>query len=496
MSSDFIRAGGRRGHRLSPDKERGVTDRLGWHGEGGGREVLRLALPFILSNSLWTLQITIDRILLSQWSSDAVAAAMPAALLIWTPFTLFQNTAAYATTFVAQYVGAGRSHRVGSVLWQTLYFSLVAGLGFLGLILLGGPITRLAGHEESIRVMEEAFFRCLCFTALPTLITASVNGFFGGRGDSWTVLFINAVGLVVNAVLDYCWIFGRFGFPEWGIEGAGWATVTGSCASALVGLVLVFRPRYRETYNTIRSWRFDPELFRRLLRFGLPNGLQWMLDGLAFTVFLMIVGRLGGVELTASNIAISINFVAILPMLGMGQAVEVLVGQRLGQDRPDLAERSTWTSFKLAFTYVACVAILYACTPQLFLYFFENGDEKWPQVAHMVTVVLRFVAVYCLFDSMNLIFSFALRGAGDTRFVTAVALALAWPIMVLPTAAAYYYGWGLYWAWTFASAFIIALAFTFLGRFRHGKWKSMRVIEAAPPSFDRLKPEPCLEQAG
>jgi MATE family multidrug resistance protein len=471
-----------------------VTDRLGWHGEGGGKEVLGLALPFILSNSLWTLQITVDRVLLSQWSSNAVAAAMPAALLIWTPLTLFQNTAGYATTFVAQYVGAGRPNRVGSVLWQALYFSLLAGLGFLGLILLAKPLTTLGGHEEPIRFMEETFFRCLCFTALPTLIVASVNGFFGGRRDSWTVLFINAVGLVVNGALDYCWIFGHFGFPAWGIEGAGWATVAGSSASALVGLVLVFRPRFWEAYETLRGWRVDPELFGRLLRFGLPNGLQWMLDGLAFTVFLMIVGRLGGVELTATNIAISINFVAILPMLGMGQAVEVLVGQRLGQDRPDLAERSTWTSFRLAFAYMACVAILYACTPQVFLYFFQNGDEKWPLVVRMVTVVLRFVAVYCLFDSMNLIFSFALRGAGDTRFVTAMALAMAWPIMVLPTIAAWYFEWGLYWAWTFASAYIIALGLTYLGRFRHGKWKSMRVIEAAPRE-EALEPEPCVEQA-
>jgi MATE family multidrug resistance protein len=90
------------------------------------------------------------------------------------------------------------------------------------------------------------------------------------------------------------------------------------------------------------------------------------------------------------------------------------------------------------------------------------------------------VAVYSLFDSMNLVFSFALRGAGDTRFVTLVSLSLAWPLMVVPTWAAQAYDWGLYWAWAFASAYIIALAFVFLWRFRQGKWKAMRVIEQAP----------------
>ena len=79
-------------------------------------------------------------------------------------------------------------------------------------------------------------------------------------------------------------------------------------------------------------------------------------------------------------------------------------------------------------------------------------------------------------------FSFALRGAGDTRFVTAVALGLALPIMVVPTWLAWHYDWGLYWAWAFASAYIIALATTFVLRFRHGAWKSMRVIESTAPA--------------
>jgi MATE family multidrug resistance protein len=88
-----------------------------------------------------------------------------------------------------------------------------------------------------------------------------------------------------------------------------------------------------------------------------------------------------------------------------------------------------------------------------------------------------------LFDSMNLVFSFALRGAGDTRFVTAVAAVMSWPVMVLPTWAAWQYGWGLYWCWAFASLYIILLALTFLARFRQGKWQAMRVIEAAPRSL-------------
>jgi MATE family multidrug resistance protein len=457
-----------------------VTWRDRWHEDGGGRELLRIALPLILSNSFMTLQITIDRALLSQADSDAVAAAMPAALVYWTAFTLLQNIANYATTFVAQYTGARRPRRVGPAIWQALYFSLFGGVAFLVLIPLAGPIMAIGAHSPPIQALEVTYLRCLCFAALPALIVASSNSFFAGRGSTWTVLVVDAIGMSVNGVFAYALIFGHWGLPSLGIAGAGLATVIGSSVSAVLSLALFFRPRYRDVYQTVSGWRFDPDLFHRLMRFGFPNGVQWMLDGLAFTCFLFLLGRLGDIELAASNIAFTINMVAILPMLGMGQAVAVLVGQRLGQDKPGLAERTTWNGYWLAFIYIGLVAVLYALVPGAFLYFFQSPDEKWLAVAALVPVLLRFVCVYSFFDSMNLIFAFALRGAGDTRFVTIVALGLAWPIMVLPTWAAWRYHWGLYWAWGFASAYVIALGFAFLFRFRAGKWKSMRVIEMAP----------------
>jgi MATE family multidrug resistance protein len=464
------------GHQLEGAR---VTWKETWAQEGGGRELLRVALPLILSSSFLTLQLTIDRALLSQASSDTVAASIPAALLYWTPFTLLQNIAAYATTFVAQYTGAGRHRRVGPAVWQALYFSVAAGIAFLGLIPLADSLVALGGHSAVIQELEATYFRCLCFAALPALIVASANSFFSGRGETWIVLINDAVGLTVNAFLAYGLIFGHWGLPRWGIAGAGWATVAGSSMSAVVALALLFRRKYRAEYATT-SCHFEPALFRRLMRFGFPNGLQWMLDGLAFTFFVFLVGRLGDVELAATNIAFAINMVGLLPMLGMGQAVGVLVGQRLGRDRPDIAARTTWTGFWLASIYIGTVAILYILIPEALYFFFRSAhDPHTEAVARLVPVLLCYAAVYSAFDCMNIVFSFALRGAGDTRFVTLVALSLAWPCMVLPTWAAWYYDWegSLYWAWGFASLYISAEGVVFLGRFCAGKWKSMRVIE-------------------
>jgi MATE family multidrug resistance protein len=443
--------------------------------------VLRLALPLILSNGFLTLQVTLDRIMLSRLDSAAVGAVMPAVMVFWTIFALVQNTANYATTFVAQYMGASRPRRVGPAVWQAFYFSLLGGVAFLALLPFADLLMAWGGHSERLQVLEAAYFRCLCYAALPMAITAAASSFFAGRGDTWTVLFINAVGMVVNGLLAYAWIFGRWGFPAWGIVGAGWATVAASSVAALVALGLFLRAPYRTEFATLDGWRFESNLFARLMRFGLPSGMQWALDGLAFTVFAFLVGRLGEAELSATSIAGTLNLIAFLPTMGIAQAVAVLVGQRLGQDRPDLAERTTWTGFRIAWLCMTCVALLYVLTPQALLQLFAGDEDsrRWTQVAVLVPELLRFVAVYCLFDSMSLVFSFALRGAGDTHFVTAATLALSWPLMVLPVWIVAQIHASLAWAWLFATIYIILLALTLLVRFRHGKWKTMRVIEPA-----------------
>jgi MATE family, multidrug efflux pump len=455
-----------------------------WHGPGGMRELLALAWPLVVSNSFWTLQIALDRILLSRHSSAEVAAAMPAAILFWTPFNLIFHTASYATTFVAQYTGAGRPERVGPAVWQSVWFSVLAGLAMLILVPSAAWIIALGGHDPELQLYETVYFRCLCYSALPTALIASACSFYTGRGDSRKALFVNAVGLTVTALLGYAWTYGRWGLPEWGIEGTGWATVVGAWCAAIVAFALFLRPKHRIEFATFSGACLDWELFGRLMRFGLPNGLFALLDATVFALFIVIVGRFGKAESAATTIAFTINIFAILPPMGIGQAVEVLVGQRLGEDRPDLAERSTWTGLMLAAGIMATLGLTFLILADVWVAPFANADDPiWPAIAPLVPVLLRFVAAYCLFDSVNLVFSFALRGAGDTRFVTAVALALAFAIMVVPTWLAWKFGWGLNWAWAFASTYIIALATTFFFRFRHGAWKSMRVIEqnAAEP---------------
>jgi MATE family multidrug resistance protein len=313
------------------------------------------------------------------------------------------------------------------------------------------------------------------------LVMAAVNGFFSGRGQTWTVLGIEAFGTTVNVALALVLVFGRAGFPELGIAGAGWATAAGSWASALLAVGLLLGRRYRKEFATASGWRPEGELFRRLLKYGGPAGAQVFLDVLVFHVFVQLVGRLGDAALGASTLTVRLNMIAFLPMMGLGQAVCILVGQRLGANRPDLAEKSAYTGLKWTFGYTCVVAAVYLTMPGLLVSVFEGGrdPEQFAAVAALVPGLLVCVAAYSVVESVNITSAFALRGAGDTRFVTAATFCLAWPIMVLPTFLVVRAGGSVYWAWWFATAHIFAMGACFYLRFRTGKWKTMRVIESA-----------------
>lgn len=455
-----------------------------WRGTGGAADVLHLAWPLMISNGFWTLQGLVDSLLLSGYDIDTVGAASASVMVFWTALQLPHSTALYATNFVAQYHGAERSRRVGRVVWQAIYVSLACGCAFLVLRPLVGWFVGLGHHAPPLQAMETTYLRILCFAALPLLIHAAVSAFFVGLGQTRTVVVVDLVSTVVNALGNWILIYGRFGFPEMGIAGCGWSTVIASWLAAVLGLGRMLSRRNRETFGTLAGWRPHLRVARRLVTFGVPGGLEWTLDSLAWALFVWLIGTLGAAELSATTIALNLNMIAYMPSLGLAQAAAVLVGQRLGEHRPDLAVRSVWTTFGLAWALMAMLGLsLVFFTDQyvaLFRLTAERSNElsvTWSRVSQLLPTLLVFVAGYCLFDSMNMVFASALKGAGDVRFPTIVSVALSWSMLVLPTWISLRFDGAIFLAWSFASAYVIVLALTFAWRFRQGRWKGHQLID-------------------
>ena len=415
-----------------------------WSRQGGYREVLSTAFPLILSTSAWTLQQFVDRVFLTWYSPAAIAASMPAGILNFTFVSLFMGTVSYVTTFIAQYHGARLNGRIGPVLWQSVYF------------------------------------RILCAGSLFPILNSALSGFFSGRGRMWPVMWANLTGTAVNIVLDYGMIFGKLGFSEMGIAGAAIATVLSGVAVLLFYIVAMLRRKEAAAQYGLGCKRIDIRLALRLLRFGSPNGIQFFLDIVGFSIFLLIIGRLGTSSLAATNIAFNINTLAFMPMIGFSMAVSILVGRYIGEGRADLAERSTYFCFGMTFLYMAILSALYILLPGLLLrpYRLLGTEGESGAIRSTVVVLLRFVAFYSLFDTLNLVFASAVRGAGDTHFVMYTGSAITFSVLVAPS---YIFlvvlDKDIYTGWIIATVYVCAMGICFFLRFLHGKWKTMKVIE-------------------
>ena len=446
-----------------------------WGSEFGYRHILIVAIPLILSTGSWSIQQFVDRMFLSWHSEEALAAAMPAGILNFALICLFIGTASYAGTFVSQYVGAKEEHKVGTVLWHSIYLSMLGAI----VILLAAPfsdnIFRLIGHNDQLQVMESTYFRILCFGGLGPILSAAFAGFFTGRGHNWPVMWVNVFTTTVNLILDYLLIFGIGFFPEMGIAGAGLATIIAGFSSVALYLILIFRPKHEARFHVFsgRSWNLS--FMKRFLKYGLPSGGHFFLEIMGFTAFILILGRIGQMELAATNIAININSLAFMPMFGLGIAMSMMVGQNIGAGKPELAAYATSSGIQLGMLYMIPCTLLYVGIPSVFIAPFNASVET----SRVAIILLRFVAVYAIFDTLSILYSSAIKGAGDTHFVMRVTTALSIFVLIIPTyIAVNIFEADLYLPWAFCAAFIIAMGLTFWARFRGGKWKDMSVIEA------------------
>jgi len=453
---------------------------------GTVRELLRVAMPLVLSSGSLSLMHVIDRIFLTRYSEDALAAASPAGMLHWTAMSLVIGTASCVTALVAQYDGAGRKERAAASLWQGIYLSLTAGVIFLAVVPLSPFIFRWAGHAPRVQALEIEYFSVLCYGAVPMTLCTSLSGFFSGRGRTWVVLSVNALLAATNTLLAWLLVLGPGPFPSLGVTGAALATVTAYVIAVGAYFVLLTRTAERTEYAVWRNWRFDRELFARLVRFGLPSGGQYFADIAAFTLFLFMIGRLGPREQAATNLAFNLNGLAFVPLLGLGTAVMSLVGRRIGEGRPQLAVRTTWTAFALGGGWMLFFGSLYLTVPDLMLAPYGEhlrSADGGGTIRDAAIRLLHFVSLYAFFDAMIVVFSNAVRGAGDTRFPMLVMGGTSWLLMLGPVWVATSLGKNsLAFSWSMCTTAVVICGVTMMARFLRGRWKTLRVIEgdAAP----------------
>ncbi|MCS7180768.1 MAG: MATE family efflux transporter [bacterium] len=446
------------------------------------RKLLKISFPLIISSSIWTIQHFVDRMFISWYSVKTLAAILPASFLNLATSSIFIGTASFINTFIAQYYGAKMYEKIGKVVWQGLYWALIGGIFHLLLIPIAPNLFNIFGHEREVLYFEIIYFQILCIGAFPAIASISFSSFFSGRGKTNIVLLVGFFQTSINLILDYLLIFGKWIFPEMGIKGAGIATVISGYFALFVYIFLFFKKR--NISFGITHFKFNSQLFKNLLKYGIPNGVHFFLDISVWSIFLLIIGKLGVIPLSSTNIAFNINTIAFMPMIGIGTGVSILVGQYIGKGKPEIGEKITYMGFLITFIYMCSIALSYVVFPDFYIKFFKPKIymADFENVRNLTIILLKFVAFYSVFDTMNVIFLSGLRGAGDTRFIMKVFLILSIFGFLLPLyISVYFFNSGIYISWAIATFYVITLGIIFLSRFLKGHWKKIKIIEPSLP---------------
>lgn len=473
---------------------------------GSFRELLAVAIPLVISSGSLALMHVMDRVMLTWLSVDAMAASTPGGMLHWTLISFPYGIAVYTNTFIAQYDGAGKRDRVIASLWQGLLMAAIGGIVLAATVPLTVQLIPLFGHNAHIAQLEEEYFSIFAYGSLPALVNAVLSSFFSGRGRTTVLMVVNFITAIANGFFSYFLIFGSIFGTRWfdglGISGAAWGTMGAQTLGCLLYIAWMNIDRESRQFPFFQEFRIDVDLLLRMVRYGVPNGMQYVVDVAAYMLLLVFIGRIGTHELAATVLAFNLNSMAFIPIFGFGLAVSTLVGRRIGEGRPELAIRTTWLGMGLAALYTAGWSAIYLFAPDLILapYAVNAKPEEFALLKPIVVNLLYFVSLYAFFDAMAVVFGSATRGAGDTRFSLVFTGVTIWTVMVLPVwwiwyafiapgaeagAAGAEQAWwiwprhgGLYACWSVVCVQIIVLGIGFWLRFRGGRWLNMRVIES------------------
>ena len=451
-----------------------------WNSDWGPGPLIALALPLVLSTGFTSLMLFTDRTLLYYWDAEhAASAAMGAGTFYWAVMCLPTGMLGYLSTFVSQYVGAGRLDRVVVAYRHALRLAwMVVPILLIAFVLADVPFWFFE-HEPQLQRLESTYLRTLIVGGLAVLFYSAQSGLMTGLGHTRWVLVVDAVATAINLVLAYLLIFGIGPVPALGVMGAGLATAIAFWVKVpLAHWIIRRRPELRRAARAEQPTPWEPDMLRRLVAYGAPAGLQMLAESAAFTVIMLQVGRLGGLPMTATTLALGLNVLAFVPMMGLGIGVGVLVGKHLLERRLDLATRTVVCALWLSALYTSFFAVLLGFFPEAVTAVYAIGSsERFEDVRPLLMPLLQIIAVYCVLDGFQIVFVGAIKGAGDTWFVLIATAVLAFGVVAAGLLFETLVGSSLLLWWYVIAVWVGAMALAFGGRFLQGKWKTMQVIE-------------------
>lgn len=451
-----------------------------WNAPGGPGGLLALALPLMLSAGFVSITLFTDRTLLFWHSETSVAAAMGGGALYWSIICFPMGMLGYISTFVSQYRGAGQESRVGAAYQHAIMLAWIFVPVMLFAIWIADDIFRWSDHSEQLVELEAQYLRILLFGGIGVLFYSVQSGLLTGQERTGTVLAIDAAGTVLNLVLDFLLIFGCGPIPEMGLSGAAIATAASFWLKIPIAMWLLRRNTGLWKQYELGTWHaWEPSTLRRLFVYGGPAGLQLLAEAGCFSVIMLQVGNLGELEMAATTLALGLNVLAFVPMIGLGIGLGVLVGQRVTEGRLDLAKRTVRSALVVTLLYTSLFALYLGIAPEqvISVYSWGTSAERFEQIRPMLIPLLRIIAVYCILDGLQVVFVGAIKGAGDTWYVLLATIVVSAGAVVAGIMCQEYLGPSLMLWWYVVAGWVTAMGIAFGSRYLSGHWETKRVIE-------------------
>ena len=438
------------------------------------KQVKDLAAPALIEMVLVSFVGVADMIMVGKLGPAAIAAVGLSNQPIFFAQGIFQALNVGTTALVARFFGADMKKEASATARQSLAVTILLGFLVSGLGYLVTPwVIAAMGAEVEVLPLGITYMRIVSLGFLFNVVSMVCSSILRGAGDTRTPMTVNLTANLVNVVGNYILIYGHFGFPRLGIAGAAMATALANVVASTLFLVVIITGRSVIRVNVTAKYRPDWDLLTRVFNIGLPAAMEQVIFRGGQLTFVRIVSGFGTSVFAAHQIGLNILSLSFMPGQAFGIAATTLVGQGLGAERPDLAERSALTARRLGMMFSGTIAVLMFVFGRFIAALYTDD----PDVIQKTAMVLKVIAVVQPAQSTQFILSGGLRGAGDTKWPLYSTFLGIWGMRVV---VGYFFavqlGLGLLGAWMGMALDQLTRASVISYRFRKGGWKKGGIL--------------------
>jgi len=435
--------------------------------------MLGVSLPMVMSMSFDTFLVFINRLFLSKLGPDYMNAALTGGIMEMVTIVFFNGVIGYSTAMVAQNLGAKKTARCSLVLVQAIIMAICSYPLAIALMYPSHSFLNSFDVPVEQSILQIKYYDILIYGSIITMLRHAFSCFFIGLGKTRIVMAATLTGLAVTLILSYIFTFGKFGFPALGIIGAPAAIVAGSFSALCLLFFRFFSKKYRENYSTHKCWRFSKRISSTLIKKGLPSGTEIFLNMLAFQALILVFDSQGLAAATATSVTFSWDMVSFVPLIGLEIGATSLVGKYIGARDFASANRSVISGIKTGLCYSGFIIILFVGIPDILVNIFKPHviNPEWDEAKDLAIKMIRLAAIYVTVETLMVIYSGALRGAGDTFAVMFISSGLHWAITILSYVLLNIFKIGVIETWGTTVIIWTAFPLFLFLRWKNGKWR-------------------------